>query len=57
MQAYNKYDLENYFLAEEAKELYQKKFLPKEQLQKISTQLVQLKSNSISIHFHRLKHL
>ena len=46
MQAYNKYDLENYFLAEEAKELYQKKFLPKEQLQKISTQLVQLKSNS-----------
>ena len=46
MQAYNKYDLENYFLAEEAKKLYQKKFLPKEQLQKISTQLVQLKSNS-----------
>lgn len=46
MQAYNKSELENYFLAEEAKKLYQKKFLSKEQLQKISSQLMQLKSNS-----------
>ena len=45
MQAYNKSELENYFLAEEAKKLYQKKFLSKEQLQNISAQLVQLKSN------------
>lgn len=45
MQAYNKSELENYFLAEEAKKLYQKKFLSKEQLHSISTQLVQLKSN------------
>ena len=46
MQAYNKSDLENYFLAEEAKKLYQKKFLSKEQLQSINAQLVQLKSNA-----------
>ena len=45
MQAYNKSELENYFLAEEAKKLYQKKFLSKEQLQNINAQLVQLKSN------------
>ena len=45
MQAYNKTELENYFLAEEAKKLYQKKFLSKEQLQNINAQLVQLKSN------------
>ena len=45
MQAYNKSELENYFLAEEAKKLYQKKFLSKEQLQMIIAQLVQLKSN------------
>lgn len=45
MQAYNKSELENYFLAEETKKLYQKKFLSKEQLQMISAQLVQLKSN------------
>ena len=46
MQAYNKTELENYFLAEEAKKLYLKKFLSKEQLQNISAQLVQLKSNA-----------
>jgi hypothetical protein len=46
MQAYNKFELENYFLAEEAKKLYQKKFLSKVQLQNINAQLVQLKSNS-----------
>ena len=45
MQAYNKSELENYFLTEEAKKLYQKKFLSKEQLQNINAQLVQLKSN------------
>jgi len=45
MQAYNKSELENYFLAEEAKKLYQKKFLSKEQLHNIDLQLVQLKSN------------
>lgn len=45
MQAYSKSELENYFLAEEAKKLYQKKFLSKAQLQIISAQLVQLKSN------------
>ena len=45
MQAYNKSELENYFLAEEAKKLYQKKFLSKEQLQNINAQLIQLKSN------------
>ena len=42
MQAYNKSELENYFLTEEAKKLYQKKFLSKEQLQNINAQLVQL---------------
>lgn len=46
MQAYNKSELENYFLTEEAKKLYQKKFLSKGQLQNISAQLIQLKSNS-----------
>jgi len=46
MQAYNKSELENYFLAEEAKKLYLKKFLSKEQLQNIYAQLVQLKSNA-----------
>jgi len=46
MQAYNKTELENFFLAEEAKKLRQKKFLSKEQLQNINAQLVQLKSNS-----------
>lgn len=46
MQAYNKTELENFFSAEEAKKLRQKKFLSKEQLQSISVQLVQLKSNS-----------
>ena len=46
MQAYNKTELENYFLAVEAKKLYQKKFLSKEQLQMIIAQLVQLKSNA-----------
>ena len=46
MQAYNKSELENYFLAEEAKKLFQKKFLSKAQLQIISAQLAQLKSNS-----------
>lgn len=46
MQAYNKSELENYFLAEEAKKLYQKKFLSKEQLRRICVQLVQLKSNT-----------
>lgn len=46
MLAYNKSELENYFLTEEAKKLYQKKFLSKGQLQNISAQLIQLKSNS-----------
>lgn len=46
MQAYNKSELENYFLTEEAKKLYQKKFLSKGQLQNISAQLIQLKSNT-----------
>lgn len=46
MQAYNKSELENYFLAEEAKKLFQKKFLSKGQLQIISAQLAQLKFNS-----------
>lgn len=46
MKAYNKIDIENYFLAEEAKNLYKKKFLSKEQLNTISSQLVQLKSNA-----------
>ena len=46
MQAYNKSELEHYFLAEEAKKLFQKKFLSKVQLQIISAQLGQLKSNS-----------
>lgn len=46
MQAYNKLNIENYFLAEEAKKLYRKRFLNKEQLIAICSQLVQLKSNS-----------
>ena len=46
MQAHNKIDIENYFLAEEAKKLYKKKFLSKEQLSAISSQLMQLKSNA-----------
>lgn len=46
MQAYNKSEIENYFLAEEANKLYQKKFISKDQLQKISHELIQLKSNS-----------
>lgn len=46
MQAYNKSEMENYFLAEEANKLYQKKFISKDQLQKISHELIQLKSNS-----------
>lgn len=46
MQAHDKIDIENYFLAEEAKNLYKKKFLSKEQLSAVTSQLVQLKSNS-----------
>lgn len=46
MQAYNKIDIENYFLAEEAKKLYKKKFLSKAQLSDVSSQLIQLKSNA-----------
>lgn len=46
MQAHDKIDIENYFLAEEAKNLYKKKFLSKEQLNVITSQLVQLKSNT-----------
>ena len=45
MQAYDKSEIENYFLAEEAKKLYQNKFLTNKQLQNINKQLVQLKSN------------
>ena len=35
MQAYNKTELENYFLAEEAEKLYDKKFLSKERLEEL----------------------
>ena len=46
MQAYNKSELENYFLAEEAEKLYDKKFLSKERLEELKRGLNQLKSNS-----------
>lgn len=46
MQAYNKTELENFFLAEEAEKLYNKKFLSKQRLSELTSQLMQLKSNS-----------
>lgn len=46
MQAYNKTELENFFLAEEAEKLYDKKFLSKQRLNELTSQLMQLKSNS-----------
>lgn len=46
MQAYNKTELENFFLAEEAEKLYNKKFLSKQRLSEFTSQLMQLKSNS-----------
>ena len=49
MQAYNKTELENYFLAEEAEKLYDKKFLSKERLEELKKVLNQLKSNSNSL--------
>ena len=46
MRAYNKVELENYFLAEEAEKLHNKKFLSKERLEELKKELKQLKSNS-----------
>ncbi|MFD2908506.1 hypothetical protein ACFSX9_07130 [Flavobacterium ardleyense] len=46
MQAYNKTELENYFLAEEAEKLYVKKFLSKERLEELKKKLNQLKFNN-----------
>ncbi len=43
MQAYNKSELEKYFLAEEAEKLYDKKFLSKERLEELKKELKQLK--------------
>lgn len=49
MRAYNKVELENYFLAEEAEKLHNKKFLSKERLEELKKELNQLKSNSNSL--------
>lgn len=46
MQAYNKTELENFFLADEAEKLYNKKFLSKKRLSELTSQLMQLKSSS-----------